>query len=190
MEGNYFENEVKVLEVDPKEISTKLEQLGAKKVFDGDRVFTTFDGVTESFLAKDILIRLTEEEKLKLSVSTNTSKSSTGEKQTIKVFVSRKKEMVDFFKAIGIEAVAEVKSHRTSYELATSRGIVDFDIDTFPLIGSFLEIDLENMEKSLEEYLKALGLEGKKVVNCGTEQIYAMYGYDYYKEFNVKGISM
>ena len=91
MENTYFENEVKVLEVTPEDVCAKLEGLGAKKVFDGDRVFTTFDGVTESFLAKDILIRLTEEEKLKLSVSTNTSKSSTGEKQTIKVFVSRKK---------------------------------------------------------------------------------------------------
>lgn len=190
MQNDYFENEVKVLEVNSEDVCTKLEKMGAQKVFDGDRVFTTFDSMADSFLAKDTLIRLTEEEKLKLSVSTNTSKSSTGEKQTIKVFVSRKKEMIDFFKAIGIEPIAEVKSHRTSYELTTSLGIVDFDVDTFPLIGSFLEIDLENMEKPLSEYLKDLGLENHKVVNCGTEQIYAMYGYDYYKEFSIKGPSI
>ncbi len=186
MNDDYFENEIKVLDVSPEIICNKLDSMGAKKVFDDDRVFTTFDSQTESYLAKDILIRLTEEEKLKLSISTDTSKSSTGEKRTIKVFVSRKKEMIDFFAVLGIEAVAEVKSHRTSYELTTSKGIVDFDLDTFPLIGSFLEIDLENMDRPLDEYLKELGLENNRIVNCGTEQIYGMYGYDYYKEFSIK----
>ena len=186
MNDDYFENEIKVLDVSPEIICNKLDSMGAKKVFDDDRVFTTFDSQTESYLAKDILIRLTEEEKLKLSISTDTSKSSTGEKRTIKVFVSRKKEMIDFFAVLGIEAVAEVKSHRISYELTTSKGIVDFDLDTFPLIGSFLEIDLENMDRPLDEYLKELGLENNRIVNCGTEQIYGMYGYDYYKEFSIK----
>ena len=162
----YQEQEIKILNVDAVTLCHILENLGARKVFDGDRIFTTFDTLEKEYIKKDILIRLTEEEKLKLSVSTDTSKSSMGEKKTIKLFVSRKKETVDFFASLGIFPITEVKSHRISYEWKTKKGIVDFDIDSFPQIPSFLEIDLENVSEPKEELLKTLNLTDKKCVTC------------------------
>jgi adenylate cyclase class IV len=53
-----------------------------------------------------------------------------------------------------------VKSHRISYEL----GNIDFDIDKFPNIPAFLEIDIENLEISVEELLKKLDLDSNEVV--------------------------
>lgn len=182
---NYKENEIKILDITVLELCKKIEKLGASKVFDDDRTFTTFDRMELPYLEQDILIRLTEEEKLKLSVSKNTSKSSTGEKETIKVFVSRKQEMIDFFNAIGIVPISEVKSHRISYEWKTSKGVVDFDIDIFPLIPPFLEIDIENLDIEISDLLKLLGISNNKIVNCGTEQIYQMFGINYYKEFSI-----
>lgn len=158
---------------------------GAKKVFDGDRVFTTFDTLDNSYLQKDILIRLTEEDKLKLSVSTNNSKSSLGEKRTVKLFVSRKEETIDFFKALGLFPIAELKQHRISYEVETTKGIVDFDIDTFPFIPPFLEIDLENLDRDFTLLLEELDISSNKHVDFGTEEIYKLYGIDYFKKFKI-----
>ena len=183
--NTYKEQEIKVLDVNIKNLCEKLEQLGAKKVFDSDRIFTTLDTNEKTYLQKDILIRLTEEEKIKLSVSTNNSKSSTGEKETIKLFVSRKKETIDFFKTLEIVPISRVKSHRISYELKTKKGTVDFYIDTFPDIPPFLEIDLENIEQPLEELLKSLNLSQNKIVECGTEDIYKLYNMDYFEKFQI-----
>lgn len=182
---NYQEQEIKVLDIDVSSLCQKLENMGAKKVFDGDRVFTTFDTQEKLYLEKDILIRLTEEEKLKLSVSTNNSKSSLGEKKTVKLFVSRKEETIDFFKALGILPITEIKSHRISYELQTTKGIVDFDIDVFPLLPPFLEIDLENLDESLAVLLEKLGISSNQIVEVGTEEIYKMYGIDYFEKFKI-----
>lgn len=183
--NTYKEQEIKVLDINVENLCEKLERLGAKKVFDGDRIFTTLDTEEKTYLQKDIMIRLTEEEKLKLSVSTNNSKSSTGEKETVKLFVSRKKETIDFFKALGILPISEVKTHRISYELETKKGIVDFDIDTFPDIPSFLEIDLENLVQTIEELLETLNLSQNKIVDCGTEEIYKIYNIDYFEKFKI-----
>lgn len=181
----YQEQEIKVLNVCVSDLCNKLENLGAKKVFEGNRIFTTFDTLKKSYLEKDILIRLTEEGKLKLSVSTNHSQSSLHKKKTIKLFVSRKEEMIDFFKALGIFPITEVKSHRISYELETRKGIVDFDIDMFPFIPPFLEIDLENIFEEVSILLEKLDLSSNQVVDVGTEEIYKLYGMNYFEKFKI-----
>ena len=129
--NDYLEKEYKVLEVDPKELGKKLEEMGAKKVFDGPRVFTTFDYSDLNLSKEGKEVRLTKEEKLKLTYS---AKLDADSKETIKLFVSRKKEAVDFLNRLSLNPIAECKSHRVSYEW---KGI-DFDLDSFPEIPSFL----------------------------------------------------
>lgn len=160
--------------------------MGAKKVWEGDRVFTTFDTKEHAYLKSDRLIRLTEEGKLKLSVSTNTSKSSVEEKETVKVFVSRKQEMIDFFEKLDIYPICEVSSYRISYELETNKGTVDFDIDLFPLLTPFLEIDLEYLEGTLDSLLEQLHLKDHICVTMGTEQVYEREGINYFQEFSLE----
>ena len=72
-----------------------------------------------------------------------------------------------------------MEAPRISYEL----GKIDFDIDKFPAIPAFLEIDIENIEEegyTVEDLLKKLGLENNKVVVKGTEDIHELYGVDYF----------
>ena len=40
---DYQENEVKILDINVLQVCSNLDKLGAPKVFDDDRVFTTFD---------------------------------------------------------------------------------------------------------------------------------------------------
>ena len=178
MENIYIEKEVKVLDIFPERIVKRLEKLGAKKVFDADRIFTTLDYSGKRLSKENKEVRLTEEGKLKLSWEAKISENS---KETIKLFVSRKQETLDFLNRLGLVPVAIVKSHRTSFEWED----IDFDIDTFPKIPPFLEIDLGDSEKSLEEIVNLLELRAKKTLKASTKEVYKQYGIDYYKEFKV-----
>jgi adenylate cyclase class IV len=139
-------------------------------------VITYFD-THERFLARAKEgIKLTEEDKLKLE---HTRKTSDGNSDTVKVFVSRKREVVEFLKRLQLQPITEVKASRISYEL----GSIDFDIDTFPGIPAFMEIDLGGADQSLEELLGSLGLEKHEVIVATTPEIFQRYGKDYFKEF-------
>lgn len=177
----FTEQEIKILDIDPKEIQSKLEEMGAKKVFDADRVFTTFDTPDRKYTAQNTTIRLTEEDKLKLSIRTL---KKDGKKDSVKVFTSRKQETVDFLDRLGLSSVAEVKSHRVSYELGEGN-VVDVDIDEFPGIPPFVEIDLEFLPMPLEEFLIKLGLAGREPMDITTEEIYSYYGKDYFELFKI-----
>jgi adenylate cyclase class IV len=176
---NYVEKEIKVLGVDVPTLVSALETLGAKKVFDDDRVFTYFDYEDYELRNSGEEVRLTEEEKIKLSYS---QRLENGEKETIKLFVSRKQEAVDFLFRLGLNPVAEIHSHRISYEF----GSTDFDIDVFPEIPSFLEIDLgDSPIKTLEELIDALNLKEEEKLDISTHKIYEKFGIDIFERFKI-----
>jgi adenylate cyclase, class 2 len=175
---NYIENEVKILDVDINKVSAKLERLGAKKVFEGARSFITFDNREVSLLERDIELRITEEGTTKFSLD---EKLPSGEKRSIKLKISRAQEMQDILARLDIVPVSKVKSHRISYEL----GKIDFDIDQFPRIPPFLEIDLEHYVGELSELLEKLGLSDKEVFRGSTIELYSKYGHSYTELFKL-----
>ncbi len=64
---------------------------------------------------------------------------------------------------MGLDPISKVSVTRISYEL----GKIDFDIDSFPAIPSFLEIDIEYIEEegfTVQSLLKKLGLENNRLV--------------------------
>lgn len=178
MNTEYVEHEIKVLNVDINQVKAKLEELGAKKVYEDERKFTVLDNENGDYLKQDKLIRITEEGSVKVSIHINNSKPEI--KEAIKYKASRVKEQLDFFLAIGLKPIAKAKAKRISYEL----GNIDFDIDDFYKIPPFLEIDIENVD-NYQELLKKLGLENHEVVRMGTEAIFEHYGLDYFKEYKV-----
>lgn len=57
-------------------------------------------------------------------------------------------------------------------------------MDKFPAIPAFLEIDVENLnDVQMQELLEKLELTNYRIVKFGTEQIHALYGIDYFKEY-------
>ncbi len=173
------ENEIKILDVDVVKLQNIVESLGAKKVFDAERVFTTFDTLEKTYTKNHSIIRLTEEEKLKLSISDFPDGIN---KETIKLFVSRKKEAIDLFAKLGIMPICEVTSHRISYELDG----VDIDIDQFPFIPPFIEIDTSELEMPLKDFLIQLDILDKEQFLQGTEDLYFKYGKNYFEIFAIK----
>ena len=179
--NEYKEHEIKVLDVDIEEVCKKLEEIGAKKVYDDVRTIIALDTEDRHFLNdKDKLIRVTDEGSIKVTMHVNQSKPDI--KSGIKFKTSRLKETMDFFHEMGLDPISKVEAPRVSYEL----GKIDFDIDNFPAIPAFLEIDIENIEEegyTVEELLEKLGLENNKVVVMGTEDIHELYGVDYFEVY-------
>ncbi len=176
--ANYIEHEIKVLEIDVEMVRTKLEKLGALKVYDGKREATYFDNVQGDYAKSKISIRLTEEGKLKLS---GTSVDKDKNIKVVKVFTSRKQETLDFLAILGLFPIAIVKSHRISYEWSN----VDFDIDQFPGIPAFMEVDIENLPIPQHELLAKLGLTDNKIRQIGTPEVFNEYDINYWEKFKV-----
>lgn len=177
----YKEHEIKILDVDISNVSKKLEEIGANKVYEDYRIITTYDTEDRQMAKQDKLIRITEEEKVKVTMHVNNSNPEN--KKAIKYKVSRMKEQQDFLLQLGFNPIAKVKAYRKSYEL----GKIDFDIDKFPAIPSFLEIDIEGLsEQQINELLEQIGLINNKVVVMGTEQIHKLYDVDYFEVYKLE----
>lgn len=181
--NEYKEHEIKVLDVDIENLTKKLEEIRAEKVYDDTRTIIALDTKDKHYLnSEDKLIRVTDEGSIKVTMHVHQSKPDI--KAGIKFKASRLKETMDFFHEMGLDPISEVKVPRISYEL----GKIDFDIDSFPAIPPFLEIDIENISDegyTVEELLKALGLENNKVVVMGSEDIHKLYGIDYFEVYTV-----
>ena len=179
--NEYKEHEIKVLDVNIDDLIKKLEGIGAKRVYDNVRTIITLDTENKYFLKeKDKLIRVTDEGTIKVTMHVHQSDPEI--KAGIKFKTSRLKETMDFFHEMGLNPISKVKAARISYEL----GKIDFDIDKFPAIPYFLEIDIEYIKEegyTVESLLKILGLENNKVVVMGTEDIHKLYNIDYFEVY-------
>ncbi len=181
--NEYKEHEIKVLDVDIEKLKEKLDKIGAQKVYEDERTIIVLDTPERTFLNKqDKLIRVTDEGNIKVSMHVNQSKPEI--KEGIKFKTSRLKETMDFFHQLGLNPISIVRANRISYEM----GKIDFDIDKFPTIPAFLEIDIEFLEDEgykLDDLLRKLGLENNRVVVMGTEDIHKLYGIDYFEKYKV-----
>mgnify|MGYP001039519140 CR=1 FL=1 len=179
--SEYKEHEIKVLDVDVDDLVSKLESIGAKKVYDDERTIFALDTKERKYMKDyDKLIRVTDEGSIKVTMHIHQSDPNI--KEAIKFKTSRLKETMDFFHEMGLDPISKVTQHRISFEL----GKIDFDIDKFPAIGAFLEIDIEHIEDegyTVNELLEKLGLKDNRVVVMGTESIHEEYGIDYFEVY-------
>ena len=165
--------EIKILDIDPEKLSAKILALGAQKVFDQDRTITYFKRADGS--AENATFKLTEESKLKFSATKLGS-----EPEEIKVFISRKEEFVKILGFMGYAPVTKVTARRISFEL----GSVDFDIDIFPGIPAFLELDVPvDASNSQAEIIAQLELQNNPIVTTSTPEVFRIYKKDYSREF-------
>jgi adenylate cyclase class 2 len=170
-----MENEIKILNVDPKAVSKRLEALGAQKVYEDNRVITHFDTPDGALAGEGKQVKVTQEGTVKLTVTSGVNTTTpTEEKKRIEGDINAIPELA------GLQPISKVTAPRISYEL----GKIDFDIDTFPGIPPFLEIDTTDVD-DLEALLTKLGLESNERVVLGTPGIYTRYGKDYFKEFRI-----
>jgi adenylate cyclase class 2 len=160
-----IEYEVSILEVNVKELEEKLVELGAIK--SGDflqrRYIYDFNPVLPT---KWIRLR-TNGIKSTLTIKDLQDKSIVGGMKELEIVVSDFDKTNDILKELGYNHRAYQENKRTIYNLDD----VEFDIDTWPMIPTYVEIEGPSEEKVLE-IVEKLGYDKKDIVTLGVVGIY------------------
>jgi len=180
------EFETQVLDIDVEKIKKQLRDLGAKEeseilqkrlVFDIKCLDSIVPGTGE-------WIRLRQSGNKTNLTYKNRKGNGLSDTQEIEIVVD------DFDKTEKILSNLTCftdKYYQENKRIAFRLGDIEFTIDTWPMIPTFLEIESTSEEK-VKKGLKMLGLEGKDAGHIGLIQIYRKYGKDIhsYKELKFK----
>ena len=159
------EFETKVLDIDAEAIIEKLRQLGAQE--------------QPEFLLRRYVFDLESENAEWLRLRTNGQKTTLAYKHkvigsvAIGNTIEIETEVADFDKTAQI--LSKVPFKRTLYQENKSHIFklngIEFSIDTWPKIGTYLEVESEN-EAKVQEGLKLLELIGKDIGDKDVSDIY------------------
>jgi len=185
-----LEKEIKILEVDVKELQEKLEKLWAKKTFEGyihDVYYDFPDDEKNKMEANKRIFRVRK--KWDIHMYTIKRKRNTIEEwweKWLKVADEWEREITDvesFTKVLEkywMKAIREKKKYRISYSLDW----IEFDIDDYfweddrKIIPPLLEIEAHNIEE-IQKWIKKLGLQDHKQVDWGSKKLFKNYWVEY-----------
>lgn len=174
------EFEIKFLEINVSELEKKLLSIGADKVGEYNYVRRTFDYSDFRLDAEHKWLRirtdgknttLTYKERLGVK-SNDTSIPDDGMKE-IEVVVDDFEKTCEIMKSVGFVLKHEAKNNRVRYV----KGDVVFDIDFWPQLPPYIEIESTSLEKAKDAALE-LGFDSDKAVICSVNQIYKKHGID------------
>lgn len=174
------EFEIKFLEVDVPELERKLLEIGANKVGEYDYRISLFDYPDLRMDQNNSWLKLrTDGKEVTLSYkerigvnSPDASIPDDGMKE-IEIEVEDFNKAFELLKSIGLIIKREDEKRRIRYE----KGDAVFDIDFWPQLPPFLEVESTSMEKA-KAAARELGFDPEKGLVCSAGQIYKNYGYD------------
>lgn len=170
------EIEVKFLNIKPKEIENKIVKLGGVKVF--DRIFKrrVFDYPDLRLNSKGSFLRLRDEvEKVTLTFKQRLNIGQKGENdegmKEVEIEVSSFNETKELLLALGFVEKFYEENRRIKYSLDG----VEIDLDFWPLLNPYLEIEADSWDK-IDQTVNKLELKtaNKKIFTAF--QIYEMNG--------------
>jgi adenylate cyclase class 2 len=182
MSKNSTKEEIEVifLDVNKDKLEEKLESIGAEKIKDIFYRHVAMDYPDYRLNKDNSWIRLRDDGeaiklayKRRLGVTSQDGTSNDEGMEEVEVVVSDYEETKSFFKKIGLIEKHEAEKKRSRWQ----KGSIIFDIDTWPEISTFLEIEANSWE-DIEEAVELLGFnyEDKKI--CSVNQIYRLYNMD------------
>ena len=169
------EIEVKILEVDRRQIERKLIHIGAKKVFDGRIETFFFDFKNHGIMKAGNVVRLrTEGKKARLTIKKFLSNKEVKKVEEVEVVVSDMQKMKRILKFLGLSMTSNMVKHRVSYLL----GAVHFDVDKYErelaYIPEFLEIEAEDTGV-IHNYAGVLGFNVEDCLPWSTKELINYY---------------
>ncbi len=162
MENEY---EITVLDIDIKEIEKKLIEIGAVKegeYFQKRKLYNFH----EEYRGRFIRLR-TNGTKTTLTIKDKSAKKEIGSVKELEIEVSDFEKTNQIMNMLGYEHSMYQENKRTIYRL----GNVEFDIDTWPMIPTYLEIEGKSKEQ-VEEMIEKLGVDKKKLSLKNIKQLY------------------
>lgn len=174
-----IEYEIKVLEIDLESIEKKLKSLGANKICDNlqKRYVYDFNPVLSN---KWIRLR-TNGKKTTLTIKEVTDNNSIGGTLETEIEVSEFGKTNLILNKLGYKHKSYQENRKIIYKLDD----VEIDIDFWPLIPTYIEIEGKNEEEVLS-ILKKLELENYKTTTKCTDLVYKeIYKIDYEKNIEL-----
>jgi len=165
------EIEVKILEINVEEIEKKLREIGAKKVFEGELVSIYFDFESRSLERKGKVLRLRQKgDTVILTYKELINQDKAKIMDEYELAVNELEPMKRIFEGIGLP-LYEFNKHRTTYKL----GQINFEIDQYPGIPAFLEIETSDLSK-LNEIISEFGFSEEEVKTYSIKDVLEYYG--------------
>ena len=174
----HTEYEVRVLEIDKENLVKRLKDLGAEFQWDYIQKRYVYDFIP-SIDGKWIRLR-TNGKKTTLTIKNLVSSEIDGT-QELEIEVDSFEKANLILKELGYEAKGYQENMRCQYVLNE----VEIDIDSWPLIPTYLEIEGPS-EESVYNTLEVLGYTKEEVTTRDVEGIYLDYGYDLFLFFDLK----
>ena len=166
------EIEVKVIEIDKKEVIDKLKSIGAEKILDDDIFTVKFDFPSKRLEKDDCYLRLRKEgEVAVLTFKKAISKEDVKVADELEVAVESFGDTRKVLEAIGMVEVKSWAKHRISYLV----GEVRVDIDSQADIPDFLEIEAGSIEE-IYDLVDELGLPEENVKPWSGKDLVEYYG--------------
>lgn len=166
-----IEIEIKILDVDTKSLRKQLMSLGLQPVFDGILQNIIFSGLSSS--EKEYLrIRGTDG----FHPNTITYKKVHEDNITTieyELEINSTNDAVKLFEAMGLQLRRSDEKHRTRYVIEETI----IDIDTWPGIPSYVEIEGTSVEK-IQGICQKLGLDFEERFQGTTLDVFRYYGID------------
>ncbi len=165
------EIEVLILEINPSTIITKLEKLGATKLYDGPVHAIKMDYPNRSLKEKGSTLRIrTLGEKVEVTYKGKKQAGNLKHRSEIEFNTSELEATIKLFEAIGLAENSRETKHRTLYQL----GDIKYAIDNNPAFPPYLEIESTN-ERKVEQGVINLGYSMNQTVNFTTSELYKHY---------------
>ena len=186
------EIEAVFLEVNKESIEQKLKEIGAQKIGDIFYRHTSFDFPDYRLDKDNSWIRLRDEGgevmlafKKRLGVTSQDGSTNDESMEEVEVSVSSYEDTKTLLKKVGLIEKHEAEKKRTRWK----KGDVEFDIDTWPEIPTFLEIEATSWD-DIDRTAEMLGLNPSEKKVCSVNQIYRMYNMDVnnYQKLSFNGL--
>ncbi|MBU1782755.1 CYTH domain-containing protein [bacterium] len=160
---NMEEFEVKILEIDKKEIEERLISLGAERVFEGEIHAFFFDFKDSSIKKAKDLVRLRRVgQRSFLAFKKFVESEEVKVRQELEVEVSDLKTTKLILESLGLVSWLFTRKRRLSYKLNHVHFEFDKYLDHYEFVPLFLEVEAQ----SLEEIYKYVELLGFKKEDC------------------------
>ncbi|MFA5797156.1 MAG: class IV adenylate cyclase [Candidatus Woesearchaeota archaeon] len=151
------EVEVKILEIDRKEIEEKLIKLGAVKIFDDEMYDIKLDNKEGALKNNKQLLRIRKEGKeITLTFKDKSRSEFVKSSEEIEVTVSDFDTIKELFSRLGFTEERSIHKHRTSYKLNNIRYEFDKYLGEYDFVPGFLEIEAQS-ESDVLAAAKLLG---------------------------------
>ena len=174
------EIEIKFLDVDIPSLEEKLKSIGAERVGETLSRISCFDYPDYRLKDKHAWVRLRSEfgkttlaYKQRLGVSSQDASSKDEGMKEVEISISGFDSAKNLLLAIGMIEKFSEERKRVRWE----KGSVEFDIDSWPLIPPYLEIEGKSWDE-VKSASEELGLNYEDHLRCSAHNIFIKYGFD------------